>query len=145
MTGRKRDIDELQGEIQELFADLWQVPRFSGIRNGFRPQADCYRTEEPPTLHVVLELPGIDPSSVELVAAGHALIVSGTRERPTAPGARYLAMEIDYGIFQRRIELGEEVDPAGATASYDRGMLKVTLPVAAHPQPGPVPIEVIRP
>ena len=32
MTGRKRDIDDLQGEIQELFADLWQVPRFSGLR-----------------------------------------------------------------------------------------------------------------
>ncbi len=36
VTGRKRDIDYLQGEIQELFADLWQVPGFAGVRRGFR-------------------------------------------------------------------------------------------------------------
>ena len=146
MTGRKRDIDDLQGEIQELFADMWQVPRFSGMRHGFRPQYDCYRTESPPTLHVAVELPGVDPASVEVVASGKTLVVAGSRERPSAAGARYLAMEIEYGQFQRRIELGEEIDPAQTTASYDRGMLKVTLPVAERKPPtGPVPIEVTRP
>jgi len=144
MTGRKRDIDDLQGEIQELFADLWQVPRFSGIRNGFRPQCDCFRTDDPPTLHVVVELPGVDPASVEVVASGKTLVVAGSRERLPAAGAHYLAMEIEYGAFQRRVELGEEIDPAGATASYDRGMLKVTLPIAARPQPGTVPIKIER-
>jgi HSP20 family molecular chaperone IbpA len=39
-------------------------------------------------------------------------------------------MEIDYGQFQRRIELGEEVDASRATATYERGMLKLVLPVA---------------
>ena len=146
MTGRKRDIDDLQGEIQELFAELWQVPRFSGMRHVFRPQCDCYRTEDPPALHVVVELPGVDPASVEVVASGRTLVVGGRRERPAAEGARYLAMEIDYGTFERRIELGEEVDSAQASATYDRGMLKVTLPLAARPpRQDPVPIEVRRP
>src|SRR5918912_2776499 len=100
MTGRKRDIDDLAGEIQELFADMWQVPRFSaGLRQGYRPQADCYRTDDPPTLHVVVELPGVDPASVEVVASGKTLVVAGTRDRPTVGGARYVAMEIDYGPF----------------------------------------------
>ena len=40
----RRNIDRLQGEIEELFADLWQVPRFSGIRKGFRPAVDCFFT-----------------------------------------------------------------------------------------------------
>jgi HSP20 family molecular chaperone IbpA len=146
VTGRRRDLDDLQGEIQELFADLWQVPRFSGLRHGFRPQSDCYRTDDPPTLHVVVELPGVDPASVEVVASGKTLVVSGTRERPALAGAKYLAMEIDYGAFQRRLELGEEVDPASATAAYDRGMLKITLPVAVRaPVEGTVPIKVERP
>ena len=146
MTGRKRHLDDLQGEIQELFADLWQVPRFSGMRRGFRPQCDCYRTDEPPTLHVVLELPGVDPASVEVVASGKTLVVGGNRDRPVTAGAHYLAMEIDYGPFQRRVELGDEVDPAQAVAAYDRGMLKVTLPLAARePVEGTVPIKVERP
>jgi HSP20 family protein len=146
MTGRKRDLDDLQGEIQELFADLWQVPRFSGLRHGFRPDCDCYRTDDPPTLHVVVELPGVDPASVEVVATGKTLVVSGNRERPSVGGAKYLAMEIEYGPFQRRLELGEEADPANANAVYDRGMLKVTLPLAARtPVEGTVPIKVQRP
>jgi HSP20 family molecular chaperone IbpA len=146
VTGRKRDLDDLQGEIQELFADLWQVPRFSGMRHGFRPQCDCFRTDEPPILHVVLELPGVDPASVEVVASGKTLVVGGNRERPVTTGAHYLAMEIDYGPFQRKIELGEEVDPERASATYDRGMLKVTLPLAVRvPVEGTVPIKVERP
>ena len=146
MTGRKRDLDALQGEIQELFADLWQVPRFSGLRHGFRPECDCYRTEDPPTLHVVVELAGVDPGSVEVVATGKTLVVSGARERPSVAGAKYQAMEIEYGPFQRRLELGEEIDPATASAVYDRGMLKVTLPLAARASAeGTVPIKVQRP
>src|SRR5690242_12696639 len=146
MTGRKRPLDDLQGEIQELFAELWQVPRFSGLRHGFRPDCDCYRTDDPPTIHVVVELPGIDPSSVEVVASGQTLVVSGTRERPAVAGAKVIGMEIEYGPFQRRLELGEEVDPGGSTATYDRGMLKVTLPLAVRtPVEGTVPIKVERP
>ena len=146
MTGHRRNIDDLQGEIQELFADLWQVPRFSGLRPGFRPQCDCYRTDDPPTLHVVVELPGVDLATLEVVASGQSVVISGNRERPAAPAARYLAMEIDYGGFKRRLELGDEIDPSRSTATFDRGMLKVTLPIAERPPAsGAVPIEVIRP
>ena len=47
MAGRRKNLDDLQGEIQELFADLWQVPTFSGMRRGYRPQCDCFRTDDP--------------------------------------------------------------------------------------------------
>jgi len=145
MTGRKRDIDDLAGEIQELFADMWQVPRFSaGLRQGYRPQADCFRTEDPPALNVIVELPGVDPASVEVVVAGRALTISGERTRPKVAGAHYLAMEIEYGTFHRRIELGVEVDPTNVTATYDTGMLKVTLPLAPQRGDEKVNIEVKR-
>jgi HSP20 family protein len=130
MAGRRKNLDDLQGEIQELFAEMWQVPAFSGLRRGYRPQCDCFRTDDPPALHVVLELPGMNPDSVELVVTGRSLTVSGTRERPIVPGGRYQQMEIEYGTFQRRIALGEDVDPAGARASYERGLLRVVLPLA---------------
>ncbi|HEY2371635.1 MAG TPA: Hsp20/alpha crystallin family protein [Gaiellaceae bacterium] len=129
MTGRRRDLDDLQGEIQELFADLWQVPGFAGLRRGFRPQCDCFRTDDPPTLHVVIELPGVDPESVDVSAAGRLLTISGTRVRPRVSGARYQSVEIEYGSFQRRIELVDEVDASRAAATYERGMLKLVLPV----------------
>ena len=123
-------MGDLQGEVQELFAELWQVPRYSGLRTGFRPQCDCYRTDDPPALHVVVELPGVDPSSVQVAAVDGALRVAGTRERPQPAGARYHQVEIDYGSFERRIELAEEVDPEAVTTTYDAGMLRIELRLA---------------
>jgi HSP20 family molecular chaperone IbpA len=129
VTGRARDVDDLRGEIQELFAELWQVPRYSGLRHRFRPQCDCFRTDDPPTLHVVVELAGVDPGSVRVTAAGRALVVAGRRERPHVAGARYRQMEIEYGEFERRVELGEDVDAAQASASYERGLLRIVIPL----------------
>ena len=145
MTGRKRDIEDLAGEIQELFADMWQVPRFSaGLRQGYRPQADCFRTDDPPALNVIVELPGVDPASVEVVVAGRALTISGERTRPRVAGAHYLAMEIEYGAFRRTVELDTKIDPTNVTATYDKGMLKVVLPLAPQKRDEKVSIEVKR-
>jgi HSP20 family protein len=125
-------MDRLQQEIQELIDDLWHIPRFAGGRRGFRPEVDCIRTEDPPELHVVVELPGVDPSAIKVIAADRVLVVAGERSRPGVRG-RYRQMEIEYGPFQRRIPLEEPVDTAAATARYEQGFLKVVLPIAARP------------
>ncbi len=139
----RRDIDRLQAEIEELFADLWQVPRFAGLRHGFRPPVDCFRTEEPPELTVVVELPGVGPDSVEIVVEERALTISGERLRPRVAGQVYQQMEIEYGPFARAVQLTEHVDVASASATYEQGLLTVTLPIAKRPAPrDPVPIVV---
>jgi HSP20 family protein len=145
MTGERRDIDDLRDEIQELFADMWQVPRFSGVRPRFRPHVDCFRTDDPRELHVVVELAGVSPDQVEVSALGSTLVVGGRRERPRVEGAHQQQMEIEYGRFQRRIELGADVDPARARARYERGMLTIVLPIAERAPLGErVTIEVRR-
>jgi HSP20 family protein len=126
----RRDIDRLQGEIEELFADLWQVPRFSGLRHGFRPSADCFHTADPHQLTVVIELAGIDSDSIEIVVEERSLTIAGERRRLRVDGQVYQLMEIEYGPFQRRIQLSEDVDVSKASASYDRGLLTVALPIA---------------
>jgi len=140
-----RDIDQLQQQIQELFNDLWQVPRFTGLREGFRPEADCYRTDDPPELHVIVELPGVDPDSVEVVVSDRTLVIAGVRARPHAPGARVLQMELQHGPYRRQLQLAEDVDSARATASYDRGLLRISLPVVTTQLPQErVAIEITR-
>jgi HSP20 family protein len=129
---RPNDIDRLHDEIQELIDELWHVPRFAGGRRGFRPQVDCIRSEDPPALHVVVELPGVDPGELQVVATDRVLVVAGVRRRPPLRG-RYQQMEIEYGPFQRRIPLDEPVDTNAATARYEHGMLTVVLPIAAAP------------
>lgn len=126
---RRTDIDRLHDEVQELIDDLWHLPRFVGGRRGFRPQVDCMRCEDPPELRVVVELAGVDPKSIQVVAADRVLVVAGERRRPEASG-RYQQLEIEYGPFQRRIPLDEPVDPSAANARYENGMLTVVLPIA---------------
>jgi len=67
---------------------------------------------------------------VRIFAAGTALVVSGVRERPHPAGARYHQVEIEYGPFERRIELAEDVDADAATATYEAGMLRLEVPLA---------------
>ena len=132
----RRDIDRLQGEIEELFADLWQVPRFPGIRHGFRPSVDCFVTDEPPQLVIIVELAGIEPDSIEIAIDGDALTIAGQRNRPRVDGQVYQQAEIEYGRFERRIQLDRGVDASAASASYEAGMLRIALPVVARTRRG---------
>jgi HSP20 family protein len=137
------EIDRLSSEIEELFSELWQVPRFARTRGGFRPHVDCFRTDEPPELTVVVELPGVDPAEVEVVASPGSLVVSGERRRPAIPGRHYQQIELDYGRFQRRVALDPDIDITRARASYERGLLTVVMPVAPRvPRPQRVAIVV---
>jgi HSP20 family protein len=125
---RRDQFDRLQDEIQELIDELWQVPRFSGLRRGFRPQVDVVRIDEPAEFRVVIELPGVDPDGVSLYADDRTLLVAGERTR--ACRGRYFHMEIEYGPFQRRLQFAEQVDPSQARAEYRRGLLTISLPIA---------------
>ena len=138
------DADKLKAEIEQLFADLWHVPRFTGQRQGYRPNVDCFHTDDPHALTVVIELPGVDPDSVRLVAGERLLAVAGERRRPRGPGRVYQLMEIEYGPFQREVQLAEDIDPERATASFEHGVLTVQLPVAERGAHGRVAIRVSR-
>jgi HSP20 family protein len=131
----RRDIQHAAEEIEELFADLWQVFPFSrGARRGFRPQVDVLHGDDPDVLTVLVELPGVDPDDVKLIAAPRALVIAGERRRPTNCG-HYEQLEIEYGPFQRKVVLSRDVDTERATATYERGILRVVLPVAPKPAP----------
>jgi HSP20 family protein len=143
MAKGRREVDRLHDEIQELFAELWQVPRFSGMRHGFRPQVDAFRTGDPPQLTIVVELPGVDPEAVQVVVADRTLVIAGERPRPRIEGQVWQQMEIEYGPFQRRFQLPEDVEPGEATADYDRGLLRIAMPVVDRRRgPMQVPIAV---
>src|SRR5215210_1829210 len=140
---RRRDIDRLN-ELEELFADLWQVPRFAaGMRRGHRPEIDVVRSDDPPQVNVVVEVAGADPDKIQLVVDGRRLLVTGERPRPRTDGEVWYRSEIEYGPFERQLELTDDVDAARTTATYERGLLRIVLPVAEHaPRAAKVPIEV---
>ena len=62
----------------------------------------------------------------EQVPIVHGLL---TEDSFSFEGAHYRQMEIEYGAFHRRLELGEDVDVSSASATYERGMLRIVLPL----------------
>ena len=133
----------LKDEIDELFADLWQVSRLTGLRRGIRPQLDAFRTESPPSFTVLVDLAGVDPDEIDVTAAERTLTISGERRRPACEGRIYQQMEIEYGPFERVVQLSEDVDLSQAEARYERGLLMIVIPIAAKPPaPKRVPIEI---
>jgi HSP20 family protein len=142
---RRRDIDRLT-ELEELFADLWQVPRFAaGLRRGYRPQLDVSRSDDPPELKIVVELAGADPDRIRIILDGRRLVITGERPRPRSDGEVWYRSEIEYGSFERQLELTEDVDAGKTSAIYERGLLRIVMPIVPRaPKPARVPIEVRR-
>jgi HSP20 family protein len=138
--GRRR---YLKDEIDELFADLWQVSRLSGLRRAFRPELDCFRTDDPPAFTVVVDIAGVDPNDVHVTAADQTLTISGERRREECEGRVYQHMEIEYGPFERAVHLPEQVDLSQAEARYERGLLLIVVPIVAKaPRAQRVPIAI---
>ena len=138
----RRDVNRLKNEMEELFAELCH-PRTAGVREGFRPNVDVFRTDDPPAITVVVELAGVDPEGVNLAVVDGALVVSGVRRRSSQDRRVYQHIEIDHGSFVRRVPLTEAIDADGISATYDRGLLTVVLPVAP-PRPRRVRVQVTR-
>lgn len=89
--------------------------------------ADVYRQDE--DLVARFDLPGIDPAEdVTVEVEGRQLVVRGERKDhrdEDAEGRRY--SEVRYGEFRRVVPLPKAVDGAAVTASYDAGVLTVTV------------------
>jgi HSP20 family protein len=135
----RRDV--LPEQLEELFAELWQLPGFAGRRGRYRPAVDCYRTDNPSAVTVLVDLSGIDPNDVEISVSERTVSVAGVRRRPRHEGrVSYRQMEIEYGAFCRRVSLAEDVDPDQAEAHYERGQLRIVMPLAQRPRTGRVMI-----
>ena len=141
---RDDDLDRLT-ELEELFADLWQVPRFAAGRfHEHRPPLDVFRTADPPELTIVVDVAGADPGSIQLSLDGRRLLIAGERPRPRVRG-QFDRSEIEYGRFRRELVINDDVDVGSASASYERGLLKIVIPIARKaPTTQTVRIEVRR-
>jgi HSP20 family protein len=88
---------------------------------------DAYRQGDRYVVH--LDVPGIDPESIDVAVDQNVLTVAGER-RWNTDAIEIVANERVQGRFRREIYLGESLDTDHVEASYDRGVLTITIPVA---------------
>ncbi len=99
-------------------------------RYGWTPSVDVFYVDGPPRAVVHVELPGVDPATIDLEVRGRELVVRGTRPAQDPGGRLYQQVEIPRGAFRRVVELGALVASEAASARYEAGILEVTLPLA---------------
>lgn len=98
-----------------------------GSRGGTRlfPAMEVKRTDG--ELVVRMELPGVDPESVDVTLDDTTLRVRAQR-RASDDAGDYLRREFAYGIFERVVTLPTGIDPERLSARYDAGILEVRIP-----------------
>ena len=99
---------------------------------------DAYRQGN--EFKVLLDLPGVDPSSIELTVEKDVLDVRATRNWVQAEGDQIQMTERPHGEFRRQLFLGESLDRDHITATYENGVLTATIPVAEQAKPRKVKI-----
>ncbi|MEV6653468.1 Hsp20/alpha crystallin family protein [Streptomyces sp. NPDC051219] len=106
-----------------------------------RPTAmpmDAYR--EGDTFVVELDLPGVAPESIDLDVERNVLTVRAERRSRASANAEVLIAERTAGTFSRQMFLGETLDTDRIDASYDAGVLRLTIPVAEQAKPRKIAI-----
>ncbi len=125
------------GDIDRLFDDftrsMFAAPAAGRGQGPLMPKMDIAETAK--AYEVAVELPGIDPKDVELSVADDVLTIKGeSRTETTKEEKNYLRVERSQGSFQRALSLPADADQSKIEATFDRGMLKVSIAKAAPAQ-----------
>jgi HSP20 family protein len=128
--GRADDpFGHLQREIGRVVEDTFRgMPALrSGLGLGFAPSLDVKET--PQGLELTAELPGVKEEDIELSLEGDLLTLGGEkREEKTSEEKGVHMQERSFGRFQRSLRLPFVPEQGSVAASFDKGVLRVTLP-----------------
>lgn len=129
-------LKRLQGRLGDVVYELTKV-QFSGIGapQQWQPALNAYRCAE--CIIICVDLAGVDRAGIELRVEPRRLVIRGHRNPPEPAEAEHkpvqvLAMEIDYGAFQREVVLPSDVDRQRVNAEQKNGLLWIYLPMRAH-------------
>ena len=100
----------------------------SGTRTPASLPMDVWRSGQ--DYHVALDLPGVDPDTVELTVERGVVTIRAERGQPFGPGEQVLLAERPQGSFTRQLILGDGVDQENLRADYRDGVLHLTVPAA---------------
>src|SRR5882762_10542341 len=124
-----RDLRTLQEEVNRLFStNMTRAFGDEGIgRGAWNPSVDIYENKDQIVLEA--ELPGMKQEDFELTVENSVITLRGERRFEKFDDAdNYHRVERSYGAFTRSFTLPQTVSAEGATAEYQNGVLRVTLP-----------------
>ena len=110
-----RELDRVAAEFSRP-ARPWPMPM------------DAYRRGDEFVVH--LDVPGVDPTTIDLTIEQNTLNITAERVWPRVEGDEVVVVERPQGTFGRQLLLGESLDADRIAARCDQGVLTITIPVA---------------
>ena len=122
----------LHGALHDVTSE-WSRFQFSRFASHtWEPAINAYRCEK--CIRICVDLAGVERSQIDLTVEPQRVLIRGSRELPEPShdegrAVRLLAMEIDYGPFEREVALPAEVEIDQARAEQRNGLLWISLPL----------------
>lgn len=126
-----RELEDLRRSMDrwfdESFGRMTRLLPWEGAGMGF--PVDIYETDD--SLVVKASLPGVNPEDVDISVTGDTLTIKGeTKAREETKRENYYRQELRYGAFARSFALPTRVQSDKADATFENGILTVTIPKA---------------
>ncbi len=138
------EVSNLERRINRLFGDAlsnfdWQYRDNAGA--AWVPPVDIF--EEPDALRITAEVPGVSPDNLKISLENNVLTINGTKEQVAQERSeRVHRYERTYGAFERSFTLPATVDANNIKASYEHGVLTLTLPKVEKAKPRQIEVKV---
>lgn len=117
---------KLSKDPLKLFDDIWEQSQL--------PSAPAFKvdiTEDSEAFYIEAELPGLKKENITLGVEDDVLIIKAENQKEQEEHEKnYHRIERSYGSYSRSFNLGEMINQDQIEASYDNGILTVTLPKA---------------
>ncbi len=126
--------------VASRFPAFWRTPNDSFV---WSPLIEMYQDKNKLTLR--MEVPGINKDDIKISVVGNDLIIKGERKSESCQDGRdYMHCEMSYGSFYRSVGLPSEVRKDQIKATYDDGILEISMPRTPEKKNNPKNIKVAR-
>lgn len=143
--GMRDAVDRLFNEAftPTRFQTVWSTD--AGAPDRSRLPLDVYSTDD--DVVVLAAVPGLSPDDIEITAEKNTVTISGripnAAESEHAKDASWHLHELQRGSFRRSLTLPGDIDTSRAEASFEHGMLRLTLPKAEAAKPRQIRVQVL--
>jgi len=129
------DLVSLRDVMDRLFEESF--PRMRVWPSMLGPEAlalDIYETED--NAVVTMTVPGVQPEDIEITITGDILTIKGeTKSEENVEKESYIRQERRYGAFKRSVSLPGSLVADKAEASFENGILTLTIPKSEETKP----------
>ena len=139
--GVRRELAQLQQDSDTMTRRV----RRPVSRRGARVFPSIIISATNQELYVRAEIPGMELRDFDIHVSGEILTLQGSRTTgELLEGGWYHRRERESGSFSRAIRLPAEVEGDKAEASYEAGVLIVSLPLKQAAKPVEIPVQVVE-